>query len=61
MSTKGNCVEIVNKLLERKPNVNSLDKDGCSALTLACKDGFYEICVALLNTQAYVNLQVNSA
>ncbi len=48
----------MNKLLDRKPNVNATDKDGCTALTLACKEGYYDICMALLNSGAYVNLQV---
>jgi ankyrin repeat-rich membrane spanning protein len=51
-------VDVVNRLLEHKPNVNALDKDGCTALTLACKEGFHEIAVALLNVGAYINIQV---
>lgn len=58
VSTKENAADIVAKLLEKKPNVNATDKDGCTALTVACKEGYYEICTALLNTGAYVNLQV---
>lgn len=58
VSTRENCVEIVQKLLEKKPNVNAVDKDGCTALTMACKEGYYDICSALLNVGAYVNLQV---
>lgn len=45
-------------LLEHKPNVNALDKDGCTALTLACKEGYYEIAVSLINSGAYINIQV---
>lgn len=59
LAAKENASEIVNKLLDRKPNVNATDKDGCTALTLACKEGYYDICMALLNGNAYVNLQVN--
>ena len=40
--------------------MNATDKDGCTALSLACKEGYYDICVALLNTGAYVNLQDRS-
>lgn len=60
LSAKENAADIVNKLLDRKPNVNATDKDGCAALTLACKEGYYDICMALLNAGAYVNLQVNN-
>lgn len=45
-------------LLEHKPNVNALDKDGCTALTLACKEGYHEIAVSLINSGAYINMQV---
>lgn len=45
------------KLLEKKHNVNATDKDGCSVLSLACKEGYCDICVALLNAGAYVNLR----
>jgi len=58
-ATQGNYIEIVQLLLEHKPNVNALDKDGCTALTLACKEGYYEIAVALLNSSAYINIQVS--
>lgn len=59
LAAKENASEIVNKLLDRKPNVNATDKDGCTALTLACKEGYHDICMALLNAGAYVNLQVS--
>jgi len=59
LAAKENASDIVNKLLDRKPNVNATDKDGCTALTLACKEGYQDICMALLNAGAYVNLQVN--
>lgn len=45
-------------LLEHKPNVNALDKDGCTALAIACKEGFYDIALALINSGAYINVQV---
>ena len=57
VATRENCVEIVQKLLEKKPNVNAADNDGCTALTMASKEGHYDICTALLNASAYVNLQ----
>lgn len=59
LAAKENAADIVNKLLDKKPNVNATDKDGCTALTLACKEGYYDICMALLNSGAYVNLQVS--
>lgn len=45
-------------LLEHKPNVNALDKDGCTALAIACKEGYYDIALALINSGAYINVQV---
>ncbi|KAG8319111.1 hypothetical protein J6590_098338 [Homalodisca vitripennis] len=60
VATMGNHVEVVNLLLESKPNVNALDKDGCTALTIACKEGFHDIAVALLNVGAYINIQDRS-
>lgn len=58
VATMGNHVEVVNLLLERKPNINAQDKDGCTALTIACKEGYHEVAVALLNVGAYINIQV---
>lgn len=43
--------------MERKPNVNSLDKDGSTALSIACKEGFQEIASALIAAGAYLNSQ----
>lgn len=51
-------MDVVSLLLEHKPNVNALDKDGYTALALACKEGYYEIAVALLAIGAYINIQV---
>lgn len=45
-------------LLEHKPNVNALDKDGYTALAIACKEGYYDIALALINSGAYINVQV---
>lgn len=59
VATQGNHVDVVNLMLEYKPNVNALDKDGCSALTIACKEGYYETASALMNAGAYINVQVN--
>ena len=59
VATAGNHVEVVKSLLELKPNVNALDKDGCSALTIACKEGFHEISLALINVGAYININVS--
>lgn len=60
VSSMGNHTEVVNFLLERKPNVNALDQDGCTALTIACKEGYYDIANSLLNSGAYINIQVNT-
>jgi ankyrin repeat-rich membrane spanning protein len=49
---------VVKAILEHKPNINALDKDGCSALTIACKEGFHEISVSLINHGAYININV---
>lgn len=59
VATSGNHVDVVNLLLEHKPNVNALDKDGYSPLTIACKEGYYEIATALMAAGAYINIQVN--
>lgn len=59
VATQGNHLEIVNLILEHKPNVNALDKDGHTALTIACKEGYLEIAQALLNYGAYINIQVS--
>ena len=56
----GNHVDVVSLILECRPNVNAVDKDGCSALTIACKEGYTEIAQALLNAGAYINIQVNN-
>lgn len=58
VATKGNYVDLVNLLLEHRPNLNALDKEGGTALTIACKEGYTEIATALLNAGAYVNVQV---
>ena len=58
VATRGNYVDLVNLLLEHRPNLNAMDKDGGTALTIACKEGYTEIATALLNGGAYVNMQV---
>ncbi len=60
MATKGNYITIVEKLLEKSPNINTVDKDGMTALFLACKDGYQDIAFMLLNAGAYTNLQDRS-
>lgn len=32
-------------------------QDGCTALSIACKEGYTEIAKALMNSGAYINLQ----
>lgn len=60
VATAGNHVDVINVLLEHKPNVNALDKDGYTALAIACKEGYDEIAMALLLVPGiYVNLQVS--
>lgn len=54
----GNHIDVVNMLLEHKPNVNAVDKDGCTALILACKEGYTEIAAAVIAAGAYINVQV---
>lgn len=61
VATQGNHVDVVNLLLEHKPNINALDKDGCSALMIACKEGYYEIATALMDSGSYINIQVRIA
>lgn len=51
-------MDLVTLLLEHRPNLNAMDKDGGTALTIACKEGYTEIATALLNSGAYVNMQV---
>lgn len=58
MATHGDYHELVRALLDHRPNVNALDKDGGTALTIACKEGYTEIAQALLSAGAYVNIQV---
>lgn len=58
VATMNNHVEVVAQLLQGKPNINALDKDGCTALTIACKEGFHAIASALINAGAYINIQV---
>lgn len=56
-ASSGGHQEVNALLLERKPNVNSLDKDGSTALSIACKEGFQEIASALIAAGAYLNNQ----
>lgn len=56
-AASGGHQEVTALLLERKPNVNSLDKDGSTALSIASKEGFQEIASALIAAGAYLNNQ----
>ena len=58
VATRGNHIEAVNLILENSPNVNSVDRDGMTALAVACKEGYSEIAFKLLTAGAYTNLQV---
>ena len=58
-ATRNNYVDIVNLLLQYKPNVNVVDNEGCTALTIACKEGYQEIAVALVLHGAYINQLVS--
>lgn len=40
VAVSGGHQECVALLLDRKPNVNALDKDGMTALSLACREGY---------------------
>jgi ankyrin repeat-rich membrane spanning protein len=40
VATRGNYLTIVEKLLEKSPNINTVDKDGMTALFIACKEGY---------------------
>lgn len=39
VAVAGGHHDCVSLLLEKKPNVNALDKDGMTALTIACREG----------------------
>ena len=41
--------EIVEQVLSKGPNVNAVDKDGLTALGIACKEGYTDIALKLLN------------
>ena len=58
VATRGNHIEAVQHILEKSPNVNSVDRDGMTALAIACKEGYSEIAFKLLSSGAYTNLQV---
>lgn len=53
----GGHQDVVSLLLEKKPNINCLDKDGSTALAIACKEGFQEIASNLITAGAYLNSQ----
>ena len=58
VATRGNHAEAVDLILEKSPNVNAVDRDGMTALAIACKEGYCEIAFKLLSAGAYTNLQV---
>jgi ankyrin repeat-rich membrane spanning protein len=58
VATRANKPEIVDQILAKSPNINTIDKDGMTALAIACKEGSTEIALKLLNSGAYTNLQV---
>ena len=60
VATRSNHIEAVDLILEKSPNVNSVDRDGMTALAVACKEGYSEIAFKLLSAGAYTNLQVYS-
>ena len=50
--------EIVEQVLSKGPNVNAVDKDGLTALGIACKEGYTDIALKLLNAgESYLNVQ----
>lgn len=57
MSAKGGFVECVQYVLDHNPNINAVDKDGFSALTLAAKAGHTDIVQLLIQCPSvYINL-----
>ena len=58
VATRGNHLEAVTLILEKSPNVNAVDRDGMTALAVACKEGYSEIAYKLLAAGAYTSLQV---
>ncbi len=52
--------EIVEQVLSKGPNVNAVDKDGLTALGIACKEGYTDIALKLLNAgKSYSNSKFN--
>jgi ankyrin repeat protein len=52
--------EIVEQVLSKGPNVNAVDKDGLTALGIACKEGYTDIALKLLNAgESYSNSKFN--
>uniref|UniRef100_A0A0M3HIQ7 ANK_REP_REGION domain-containing protein n=1 Tax=Ascaris lumbricoides TaxID=6252 RepID=A0A0M3HIQ7_ASCLU len=43
-------------LLAREPNVNVTDQNGLSALSIAAREGYFEIAEMLIQSGAYVNV-----
>jgi len=50
VATRGNFIAVVEKLLEKSPNINTVDKDGLTALAISCKEGFtvsWRVCISV--------------
>lgn len=60
VATRANYVDIVELLLSYNPNINTIDKDGMTALAIACKEGYSEIALKLINSGSSTNLQDRS-
>lgn len=55
LATRGNFIQVVELLLTREPNVNVADQNGLTALGMAARDGYADICESLINSGAFVN------
>lgn len=55
LAVRGCHFKVVEAILSRDPNVNVVDYNGLSALTVAAREGYIEIAKALINSGAYVN------
>jgi ankyrin repeat-rich membrane spanning protein len=59
LAVKCNSDEIVESLLSVDASVNLVDKDGCSALYHAAREGYLNIAQMLLDSGAFVNIKDN--
>ena len=60
VAVRGNHPAVVSLLLKHRPNMNAVDKDGLTALAIACKEGSTDIVYQLVAAGAYVNIQVQT-